>query len=124
MPAYPPWIPLGLAVAAAALLAGCAAHSGGSAVTVRATDSGCAVSKTHLSPGPYTLTVHNSGTTTTEVYVYGKSGGGFTKIVGEKEDIGPGTSATLRADLAKGSYQIACKPGQRGAGIRTTVTVG
>ncbi|MDQ6873727.1 MAG: cupredoxin domain-containing protein [Actinomycetota bacterium] len=123
MRACPSSIPLGL-VLAPALLAGCTATGGRSTVTVRATDTVCAVSKTKLAPGSYTFTVTNKGTTTTEVYVYGRSGGGFTRIIGEKEDIGPGTSATLRADLAKGSYQVACKPGQRGDGIRTTVAVG
>ena len=44
-------------------------------------------------------------------------------MVAEVENIGPGISRDLETDLAAGSYEIACKPGQTGDGIRTPITV-
>ena len=41
----------------------------------------------------------------------------------EVENIGPGTSRNLEVDLSEGSYEVACKPGQTGDGIRTEITV-
>ena len=91
----------------------------GTPVAVRATDSTCEVGTTTLPVGKASFTITNGGTKTTEVYVYqGK------KVVAEKEDIGPGTTAKMGVDLKAGSYEVACKPGQKGDGIRTPVTVG
>jgi iron uptake system component EfeO len=44
-------------------------------------------------------------------------------VMTEKENIGPGTSATVAVDLAAGAYEVACKPGMTGDGIRTALTV-
>jgi uncharacterized cupredoxin-like copper-binding protein len=104
-------------------LAACSGSSGPS-VKVTAGDSSCAVAKTSLAPGKTTFAVHNSGSKVTEVYVYAKSGSGFTKTVEEAENIGPGTSRNLTADLSAGTYEVACKPGMTGNGIRTRITVG
>ena len=46
-----------------------------------------------------------------------------TTVVAEVENIGPGTSRDMTADLAPGTYEIACKPGQTGDGIRAQLTV-
>ncbi len=73
--------------------------------------------------GATAFDVTNTGGKITEVYVYGKSGDAFTTIVSEVENIGPGTSRTMNATLAAGSYEIACKPGQTGDGIHTALTV-
>jgi uncharacterized cupredoxin-like copper-binding protein len=67
--------------------------------------------------------VTNDGSKVTEVYVYAKSGDAFTKVVSEVENIGPGTSRDLDADLSAGTYEVACKPGQKGDGIRQKITV-
>ena len=67
--------------------------------------------------------VTNSGSQVTEVYVYGADGSEFTTVVGEVEDIGPGTSRDMTADLGHGTYEVACKPGQTGDGVRATLTV-
>lgn len=95
----------------------------GSKVGVRATDTACEVERTALQAGSTTFTVSNKGAKTTEVYVYGAAGGAFTKVVGEVENIGPGTSRDMKVDLTAGSYEIACKPGQKGDGIRTGIIV-
>lgn len=112
--------------AALATLTACgdaAASGSGSKVALTAGDTSCQLASTTMAAGPVTFAVTNSGSSTTEVYVYGQEGSAYTKIVGEVENIGPGTSRDLSATLAGGSYEVACKPGQKGDGIRTRITV-
>jgi iron uptake system component EfeO len=45
------------------------------------------------------------------------------RIVSEKENIGPGTRYTLTAEIKAGSYEIACRPGMKGHGVRQKLTV-
>lgn len=90
---------------------------------ITATDSACQVTTTSLPAGRASFQVTNSGSQVTEVYIYGQQDGIFTKIIAEVEDVGPGTSRDLSADLSNGVYEIACKPGQTGKGIRTQITV-
>ena len=75
--------------------------------------------RTDLTSGSTTFAVTNKGTEVTEVYVYGDD----DKVMGEVENIGPGTSRDFTVDLSAGSYEVACKPGQVGTGIRTPITV-
>jgi len=120
-----PRIPVRLSLVAGAAgwlaLAACTSSSGGGgpAVAVTATDTECRVATTSLTPGSHTFEVQNTGGQVTEVYVFAPG----DKIVSEKEDIGPGTTARFTAKLATGSYELACKPGQKGTGIRQTLTV-
>lgn len=97
------------------------------AVAVRSTDDACDLSRTDLASGITTFTVSNTGSAASEVYVYAPADpqqrSGFSRIVTEKENIGPGTSYDLTVDLAAGAYEVACKPGMVGDGIRTAVTV-
>ncbi|GAB7184994.1 iron uptake system protein EfeO [Kitasatospora sp. Ki12] len=114
---------LTLAVATAAL-AGCSSKSddkagSSDAVKVNATDTACEVSKTTFAAGHVVLDISNKGSKTTEVYVYGDG----DKIVTERENIGPGTKASINAEIKAGSYEIACKPGMVGDGIRQKITV-
>jgi iron uptake system component EfeO len=105
---------------AAVACGGSTAGSGVHAATVTATDTECQVSPTTLPAGRHSLSVTNKGNKTTEVYVYGAG----DSIAGEAEDIGPGTTHSLSVKLSAGSsYQVACKPGQTGNGIRTSITV-
>lgn len=117
-------VPLG----ALLLAGGCAtdaapAASGGSgsgqdAISVTATDDACDVSRTDVATGISTFAITNEGSQVTEVYVYDGD-----RIVTEKENIGPGTSYELTVDLDQGDYEIACKPGMVGDGIRQPLTV-
>lgn len=107
-------------------LAGCGTDSGGtsgSGIAITATDDSCQVAETQLASGKATFSVTNKGSKTTEVYVYGQQDGKYTKVISEVENIGPGLTRELNADLAGGEYEIACKPGQTGDGIRTRITV-
>jgi iron uptake system component EfeO len=111
------------AVALLPLLVVAACGSGGEpadgSVAVSAGDSSCEVARTSLPAGTHTLAVTNTGKDTTEVYVYAAG----DRVVGEVENIAPGTGRDLVVQLAAGSYAVACKPGQTGRGIRTPLTV-
>jgi uncharacterized cupredoxin-like copper-binding protein len=103
-------------------LAACSNGSGsgsGDAIAITATGTECTVAKTDLTAGKHEFRVRNDGKGVTEVYVYAEG----DKVVTEKENIGPGTTAEFDADLTAGSYEVACKPGQQGDGIRTHLHV-
>ncbi|MFJ9826433.1 iron uptake system protein EfeO [Streptomyces sp. NPDC101160] len=113
------------AAAAAASLAavtGCAqksdAKADDGAIKVVAKDAACEVSKTSFPAGHVKLDVENRGDQVTEVYVLFPD----ERIVTERENIGPGTKATITAEIKAGDYEIACKPGMKGDGIKQKVT--
>ncbi len=122
------WVTL-TSLAASPLLVACgesvtsSSASATPAVTVAAGDDACEVSSTELQAGQTTFAVTNEGSEVTEVYVYGEDAGEFTRVISEVENIGPGTSRDMSVDLPAGRYEVACKPGQTGDGIRTPVTV-
>lgn len=117
---------LSLAVAGAAL-AGCSkkddgatvSADGGGPVQVSADDSKCDLSRTSFPAGHVEFAVQNKGSKVTEVYVYADG----DKIVTERENIGPGTKVTINAEIKAGTYEVACKPGMTGDGIRQKITV-
>ncbi|SEB78870.1 iron uptake system protein EfeO [Streptomyces melanosporofaciens] len=109
------------ALATITAVAGCAQKSDAKdsdAVQVTASDDACEVSKTSFPAGHVKLAVENKGSKVTEVYVYAPG----DRIVTERENIGPGTSASISAEIKTGSYEIACKPGMKGHGIRQKVS--
>ena len=118
-------VPALLCVLAAPALAACgdSGSDSGPSVAIEASDEACKVGATTLEAGPVTFEVTNKGSKVTEVYVYGEQGGEFTKVISEVENIGPGTSRDMSVDLGGGTYEIACKPGQTGDGIRQKITV-
>ena len=105
----------------ALLLTGCEDQKAGpgSTVKVTAAETSCVVERASLPAGTHTFAVSNEGRDVTEVYVYGKG----DAIKGEVENVAPGTQRELVVQLAAGSYEVACKPGQKGSGIRTALTV-
>ncbi|MFC5724028.1 iron uptake system protein EfeO [Streptomyces gamaensis] len=110
------------AATALAALTGCAKKSDdkdSNAVDVTATDDKCQVSKTSFAAGHVKINVRNQGAKVTEVYVYAPG----DRIVTERENIGPGTRAEITATIKAGEYEIACKPGMKGDGIRQKITV-
>ncbi|MEU9624335.1 MULTISPECIES: iron uptake system protein EfeO [unclassified Streptomyces] len=109
-------------VAALTAVTGCAEKSDGKgegAVQVVAKDDSCEVSKKKLPAGHIELAVQNKGSKVTEVYVLFPD----DRIVAERENIGPGTKATITAEIKAGSYEVACKPGMKGHGIRQKIEV-
>ncbi|MEE4594389.1 iron uptake system protein EfeO [Streptomyces sp. DSM 41524] len=102
-------------------VAGCAQKSDAKdsdAIQVTASDSACEVSETSFPAGHVKFAVENKGSKVTEVYVYAPG----DRIVTERENIGPGTRASINAEVKAGSYEIACKPGMKGHGIRQKVS--
>ena len=116
------------ALSGALVLTGCGSDStpsgSSSRVAISAGDSTCQVAKTEFGAGTIAFEVTNDGKDTTEVYVYGKgSSDAYDKIVGEVENIAPGTSRDFTVNAKAGDYEVACKPGQTGNGIRTKIEV-
>ncbi|UNO42391.1 iron uptake system protein EfeO [Streptomyces sp. MST-110588] len=91
----------------------------GGAIRVTASDDACEVSKKSFPAGHVQFAVKNAGSKVTEVYVYAPG----DRIVTERENIGPGISQEITATIKAGTYEIACKPGMKGDGIRQKVTV-
>ncbi|MEU2113033.1 iron uptake system protein EfeO [Streptomyces sp. NPDC019507] len=109
------------AVSALAAVTGCAeksdAEGGSGAIAVTAKDDACEVSAKEFPAGHVRLDIENKGSKVTEVYILFPD----DRIVTERENIGPGTKASLTAEVKAGDYEIACKPGMRGEGIRRPV---
>ncbi|HUR14141.1 MAG TPA: cupredoxin domain-containing protein [Mycobacteriales bacterium] len=120
-----------LAVALCLAVTGCGSDDDNTAaagdkqkVTVTAGDTTCALSEDHFKAGELELEVKNDGKDVTEVYVYAKGDSGkFDKVVGEVENIAPGTEREFEVEVGGGEYEVACKPGQKGDGIRTEIEV-
>ncbi len=109
-------------VLGALMTSACQAGGGttsGTDIAITSTDSACEVARSSVPAGAHTFAVANKGSKVTEVYVYAAG----DRTVTERENIGPGTTAKLTVELKAGSYQIACKPGQQGDGIRQPFTV-
>ncbi|MGI5168490.1 iron uptake system protein EfeO [Spirillospora sp. CA-253888] len=114
----------GVAALSMSLLAACGGGGGGAAgagggTAITAGDDRCDLTRKDFPAGVTEFKVTNTGSKVTEVYVYAPG----DKIVTERENIGPGTSVTLTVQLSAGEYQIACKPGMVGDGIRQDISV-
>ncbi|MGW0017242.1 iron uptake system protein EfeO [Rhodococcus sp. NPDC003382] len=114
------------ALAAAAVLplalAGCTEKSSADAeaVAVTATDSTCEVAVTEGTTGHNTFAVTNNGTKVTEFYVFDNG----DRALGEVENIGPGLTRQLIVNIPEpGDYELSCRPGMVGEGIRQAFTV-
>ncbi|MEW1771771.1 iron uptake system protein EfeO [Streptomyces sp. NPDC086777] len=109
-------------VAALTALSACTAKSdakGDDAIKVTAADAKCETSAKSVPAGHVTLAIENTGSKATEVEILFPD----DRIVSEKENIGPGTKYTLTAEVKAGSYEIACRPGMKGHGVRQELTV-
>jgi iron uptake system component EfeO len=92
----------------------------GRSLTVRSTDTECALSAPTAPSGDLRFSVTNAGSQVTEFYLLGEDG---LRVIAEVENIGPGLSRDLVVTAPPGSYFIACKPGMVGDGIRSDFTV-
>ncbi|GHC57676.1 iron uptake system protein EfeO [Streptomyces cinnamoneus] len=110
----------GTVIATVVSLSGCSqkATGGDGSIKVTASDSKCEVSRAEFPAGHLTVDVENTGSKVTEVYVLFPDG----RIAAERENIGPGTKASITAEIKAGDYEIACKPGMKGDGIHRKVT--
>jgi iron uptake system component EfeO len=95
-------------------------ESAPAAIAVAASDTACELSGTEASTGPSTFVITNNGTKVTEFYVYGEG----ERVMGEVENISPGLQRKLIVQLGEpGTYQMACKPGMVGDGMRADFKV-
>jgi plastocyanin len=107
-----------LVLAAVPAVVGACGGGADNTVDVVSTATACTPASTTLKSGKTAFKVHNQGHDVTELYVMQGS-----KTLGEVEDIGAGTSRTLTVNLKPAAYDLVCKPGQKGDGIKTPVTV-
>ncbi|MGW3729755.1 iron uptake system protein EfeO [Streptomyces sp. NPDC000851] len=111
------------AIAALTAVTGCTekggSGSGDNVIDVTATDDKCEVSKNEVPAGHIELAIENKGSKVNEVYILFPD----DRVVTERENIGPGTKQRVTAEVKAGDYQIACKPGMKGDGIRQDIKV-
>lgn len=102
-----------VAVAAAAVLTGCVQNSATTTrVSVTISDVACVVSRSTVHAGAVAFSLTNSGTDVNEfeILTHDKK-----RTVAEKENIAPGQTVTLVAQLDAGTYVTGCKFQQAGA---------
>lgn len=108
-------------VLAVSLLGACSSEDkADTAIAVAADATTCGLGTTSVAGGTIGFDVTNDDDAVTEVYVYAADG---KKVMGELENIGPGLTRSFTVKLKPGTYQVACKPGMKGSGIRTELTV-
>ncbi len=90
------------------------------ALTVTSTADACELSATEADSGTLRFSVTNAGDDVTEFYLLADDG---LRVVAEVENIGPGLSRDMVAQVSPGTYYTACKPGMVGDGIRAEFTV-
>ncbi|MEV4113247.1 iron uptake system protein EfeO [Nonomuraea sp. NPDC049695] len=101
---------------------GAAAPSGSAApgkITVAASDTECKVAASEVTAGTTTFSITNGGSKVTEFYVYAPG----DRVMAELENIVPGLTRELIAELPAGAYETVCKPGMIGKGIRNALKV-
>lgn len=104
---------------ALALTSGCGAIEKNAAddskegpVKVTITDDTCEVSTASVPSGTTTFTLTNKGTVRNEFEILASD---KLRIIGERENLGPGTSVEYTVNLEPGSYVTACKTNMIGA---------
>ena len=114
---HPPVRTLPLFLAVTALTLGACSSNGGETIKVTSSKTACTPEKTTVPAKKVSFEVKNDGNDVTELYVQTADG----KILGEVENVGPGTSRKLTVTLQAGDYKLVCKPGQKGDGIATPI---
>ncbi|MDR6971017.1 iron uptake system protein EfeO [Leifsonia shinshuensis] len=102
------------AAALALALTGCVpnkADATAEAIAVTLSDGKCTVSTNTAEAGPITFQVTNTGSDVNEFELLAED---KLRIVGEKENIGPGTTVNYVVQLAEGDYFSACRKGMVG----------
>ncbi|MEU5860896.1 iron uptake system protein EfeO [Nonomuraea sp. NPDC047529] len=88
-------------------------------INVAASDTECKVATAEITAGTNTFTITNGGSKVTEFYVYAPG----DRVMAEVENIVPGLTRELVAELPAGAYETVCKPGMVGKGIRNALKV-
>jgi iron uptake system component EfeO len=107
MPSVRPLIAVAAVALATVGLAGCVANNTGSdAIKVSVTDTGCDVATSTAPSGAVAFTLTNNGSDVNEFEIFAED---KLRIVGEKENITPGTTTDYVVQLQPGTYYTACK---------------
>ncbi len=110
----------GAALVACVLVAGsCTSGEADQTVTVTGTNDACELDSTEIGAGTVAFAFSNDADEINELYVLKDNG----DVVSEVENVTTGTSRTLTVDLAAGDYEVSCKPGMSGDGIKTSFVV-
>ncbi|MEV4393731.1 iron uptake system protein EfeO [Nonomuraea sp. NPDC049607] len=88
-------------------------------INVAASDTECKVATAEIAAGTSTFAITNGGSKVTEFYVYAPG----DRVMAEVENIVPGLTRELVAELPAGAYETVCKPGMVGKGIRNALKV-
>ncbi|MEV0148404.1 MULTISPECIES: iron uptake system protein EfeO [unclassified Nonomuraea] len=88
-------------------------------ITVAASDTECKVAASEVTAGTSTFAITNGGSKVTEFYVYAPG----DRVMAEVENIVPGLTREVVAELPAGTYEATCKPGMVGKGIRNPLKV-
>ena len=86
-------------------------------LTVTITDDTCKVSAASVPSGVVTFKLTNNGTVRNEFEILAED---KLRIVGERENLGPGTSVDYTVTLQPGKYFTACKKNMVGALVGAT----
>ena len=107
---------LAVALTATLGLSACVKNSDSdsAAIKVSSTADGCEVSEVEAGSGTITFDVANDGDKITEFYLLDSD---KLRIIGEVENIAPGTSRNLTVQAQPGDYFTECKPGMVGDGV-------
>ncbi|WP_228407348.1 iron uptake system protein EfeO [Leucobacter muris] len=112
------FVALGAIGAATLTLTACVPNAGTGAnaqsIAVTASDTACNVEAAEAQSGTITFTVKNDGSKVNEFYVLGSN---ELTIIGEVENIAPGSSRDLTVQVGPGDYFTSCKPGMIGTGV-------
>ncbi|BCY11581.1 iron uptake system protein EfeO [Actinoplanes sp. L3-i22] len=88
-------------------------------IAIHAADTSCTAAASTAPAGTAVFAISNEGSKVTEFYVYAEG----DRVLGEVENILPGVTRDLHVELPAGAYQLTCKPGMVGAGVRTALHV-
>lgn len=107
---------LGATAALALVLTGCVSNNvaASSKLKVAIADDSCAVSASTSSAGTVSFTLTNTGSDVNEFEILADD---KLRIVGEKENVTPGQTTSLVAQLEPGTYYTGCKFQQVGATV-------
>ncbi len=109
-----------VALLAPLAVAACSNESGGVPVGVTGTSDACTPAQSTLELGKTTFVFKNEATDVNELYVKDQAG----KTVGEVENVPTGQTRNLTVRLKGGTtYSLVCKPGMKGDGISSLITV-
>ena len=93
---------------------------GGTEVAVNGTDNACTPATTTLAAGKTTFVFTNNAKSVSELYVLSAN----DKVIKEVENVPTGQIRKMTVTLDAGkTYKITCKPGQKGDGFSTEVSV-